>query len=168
MSQNIKHSAVVAFAALCVYFHIHLIFTGLVPNLLSRPVHLALALPWVFVINSKGGGLKRWTGFAICVFGIWACSYVVLYREMLSDQYGFLTGPLQYVMGVGLLLVVLEMARRAVKWALPLVAVAALAYGLFGQHLPGEFGHAGIPTGSLLGTLTIAEGGLWGRSRAYP
>ena len=55
----------------------------------------------------------------------------------------------------------LEMARRAIKLALPAVAVIALAYGLLGQYLPGEFGHPGIPPGSFLGTLVIAEGGLW-------
>jgi TRAP transporter 4TM/12TM fusion protein len=37
-----------------------------------------------------------------------------------------------------------------------------LAYGLLGQYLPGEFGHPGIPANSFLGTLTIAEGGIWG------
>src|SRR5690606_33503352 len=47
-------------------------------------------------------------------------------------------------------------------WPLPLVAATALAYGLLGQHLPGEFGHPGMPVQSFLGTLVIAEGGLWG------
>jgi TRAP transporter 4TM/12TM fusion protein len=42
------------------------------------------------------------------------------------------------------------------------VAAGALLYGLLGQHIPGTFGHAGVPLGSFLGTLTIAEGGLWG------
>ncbi|HEY9095601.1 MAG TPA: TRAP transporter fused permease subunit, partial [Hydrogenophaga sp.] len=38
----------------------------------------------------------------------------------------------------------------------------ALAYGLLGEHVPGEFGYAGMPLASFLGTLTIAEGGIWG------
>ena len=37
-----------------------------------------------------------------------------------------------------------------------------LLYGLFGDLIPGEFGHGGIPLGSFLGTLIITEGGLWG------
>src|SRR5690606_35914757 len=28
--------------------------------------------------------------------------------------------------------------------------------------VPGEFGHPGLPMSSFVGTLTIAEGGLWG------
>ncbi|HAU41865.1 MAG TPA: TRAP transporter permease DctM/Q, partial [Gammaproteobacteria bacterium] len=62
-----------------------------------------------------------------------------------------------------LLLIVLEMARRAISWPLPLVAGLALVYGIWGQHLPGEFGHPGLPLQSFLGTLIITEGGLWGK-----
>jgi len=58
--------------------------------------------------------------------------------------------------------VVLEMARRSIGWPLPLVSILALAYGLLGQYIPGEFGFADIPIQSFLGTLTIAEGGIWG------
>ena len=61
-----------------------------------------------------------------------------------------------------LLVIVLEAARRAIGWPLPLVAALTLAYGLLGQHVPGEFGHSGTPLPSFLGTLTIAEGGIWG------
>jgi TRAP transporter 4TM/12TM fusion protein len=159
---SVQHYTTVVFAALCVYYHIHLIFTGLIPNLISRPIHLALALPWVFIIGARGNRLTRFSGYFLCVFGVCGCAYVALNRDQLVEQYGFIEGVLQYVIGVGLILAVLEMARRAIKLALPIVAVIALLYGLFGQYLPGEFGHGGIPIGSLLGTLVIAEGGLWG------
>jgi len=162
MTAQIRRYAVVALAVMTVYYHLHLIFTGLIPNLISRPIHLALALPWVFLIGARGSSARRWSGYLLCAFGIWACSYVALNRDALGDQYGYLEGAEQYVLGVGLIIVVLEMARRAIKLALPTVAMLALAYGFWGQHLPGEFGHPGLPAGSLLGTLTIAEGGLWG------
>ena len=81
---------------------------------------------------------------------------------MLSDQYGFLEDDFQLVIAIVLLVTVLEGARRAIGWPLPIVAALALAYGLYGQHIPGEFGHSGTPTASFLGTLTIAEGGIWG------
>lgn len=162
MAMPIHRYAVVTLAVVTVYYHLHLIFTGLIPNLISRPVHLALALPWVFLVGAKGSLTKRLTGYLFCVFGIYACAYVALNRDALGDQYGYLQGGQQYLLAVGLILVVLEMARRAIKLALPSVAALALAYGFFGQYLPGQFGHPGLPPGSLLGTLTIAEGGLWG------
>ncbi|MFH1993163.1 MAG: TRAP transporter fused permease subunit [Pseudomonadota bacterium] len=159
---SVQCHAVSILAAACVYYHLHLIFTGLIPNLISRPIHLALALPWVFIIGVKGGAFKRIGGYLICIFGIYACVYIALNRDALIEQYGYIESLHQYVLGIGLILVVLEMARRAIKLALPVAAVLGLLYGLLGQYFPGEFGHPGIPIGSFLGTLVIAEGGLWG------
>ncbi|WP_027363005.1 TRAP transporter permease [Desulfospira joergensenii] len=159
---SIQRYTVLVLAGVCVYYHIHLIFTGLIPNLISRPVHLALALPWVFIIGVTGSRFKRFSGYVLCFLGISGCAYIALNRDILVEQYGFIQGTFQYVLGVGLILVVLEMARRAIKLALPIVAVLALLYGFFGHYLPGEFGHPSIPAGSMIGTLVIAEGGLWG------
>ena len=80
----------------------------------------------------------------------------------LSDQYGSLEGSGQVVLAAVLLIVFLEIARRAIGWLLPMEAALALAYGLFSNLLPGEFGHPGLPDESFLGTLMIAEGGLRG------
>lgn len=148
--------------AVSIAFHIWLIFSGLVPNLLSRPLHMALALPWVLVFMAKNPA-QRISGTILCAFGIAACLWVAFNEDSLGDQYGYLSDNFQVTVAVLLLAVTLEMARRAIGWPLPTVAALALAYGLFGQHIPGEFGYAGIPLQSFLGTLTIAEGGLWGK-----
>ncbi|HEB96852.1 MAG TPA: TRAP transporter fused permease subunit [Sedimenticola thiotaurini] len=155
-------SAVVALATASVGFHLYLVFSGLIPNLVSRPLHLALALPWVFWVGVGGPPSRRLLSWLIGAFGIFASLYIAFNRDQLVEQYGYLEGPGQYLLGIGLILVVLEMARRAIKLALPIVAVIALSYGLLGQYLPGQFGHPGLPLGSFLGTLTIAEGGIWG------
>jgi len=153
---------IIVLALTSVAFHLYLIFIGLIPNLISRPLHLALALPWVFMVGVRGDRRQRLISYLIGAFGIYASLYIAINRDQLVEQYGYLEGPGQYLLGVGLILVVLEMARRAIKLALPSVAALALAYGLFGEYLPGQFGHPGLPLGSFLGTLTIAEGGLWG------
>ncbi len=147
--------------AVSISFHIWLIFSGLVPNLVSRPLHMALALPWVLVFMAKNRQ-QRISGSILSIAGVAATLWVALNQDALGDQYGYLSGGFQTFVAVLLLLVTLEMARRAIGWPLPSVAALALAYGLFGQHIPGEFGYAGIPLQSFLGTLTIAEGGLWG------
>ena len=153
--------AMIASAACLVAFHLGLIFWGLVPNLVSRPLHLALALPWIFLFV-EGSRASRWSGIVFCALGMAASIWIAWQHSALGDQYGFLEGDFQIGIAVVLLVVVLEAARRAISWPLPLVALLALFYGLFGQHIPGEFGHSGTPLASFLGTLTIAEGGVWG------
>ncbi|WP_218940286.1 TRAP transporter permease [Denitrobaculum tricleocarpae] len=144
-----------------VAFHLALIFSGLVPNLVSRPLHLALALPWILLAGAQSP-VMRVSGIALTLCGIAASLWVAWSHDVLSDQYGFLEGNFQLLIAVTLLIVVFEAARRAIGWPLPLVAFLTLLYGLFGQHIPGEFGHSGTPLASFLGTLTIAEGGIWG------
>lgn len=148
-------------ALVLVAFHLVLVFSGLVPNLVSRPVHLALALPWILLAANQGM-IARTTGIILTVLGVAASIWVALSHDQLSDQYGFLEGPFQIAVSFVLIGVVLEAARRAIGWPLPLVAFLTLLYGLFGQHIPGEFGHSGTPLASFMGTLTIAEGGIWG------
>jgi TRAP transporter 4TM/12TM fusion protein len=149
-------------AVASVAFHVWLIFSGLLPNLVTRPAHLLLALPFVFVFGVAGNRRERVTSWMIAAIGAVACLVVMLDRDRLLDQYGSLHGAGQYVLAIALIAVVLEMARRAVKPILPAVALIALAYALLGDWIPGHWGHEAPPLDTLLGTLTIAEGALWG------
>ena len=151
----------IGLGALSVVFHLWLIFSGLVPNLVSRPLHMALVIPWVFLFKPSVG-LRRICDWGFALVGVAACLWIVANHNLLLDQYGYLANQFQTVIAVVLLVTVLEMARRSIGWPLPLLAFAALLYGLFGNYIPGEFGHPGTPLASFLGTMTIAEGGIWG------
>jgi TRAP transporter 4TM/12TM fusion protein len=151
-----------ALGAASIAFHLWLIFSGLVPNLVSRPLHMALAVPWI-MFAIKGGLISRSLGWALGAGGIAVCIWLATSHRALDDQYGALQGNLQIAASLVVLACVVEMARRAIGWPLPLIAVLAVLYGLFGEHIPGELGHPGLPVESFLGTLVIAEGGLWGQ-----
>jgi len=144
-----------------IIFHIFLIFSGLVPNLVSRPLHMALAIPWVLLYTTK---LEKRNIFDITLslLGIFFCFWIAYNNDSISDQYGFIENNFQLLISIFLLLLVLEMARRSVGYPLPLVAFISLLYGVFGYLIPGEFGHPGIPINSFFGNLVLAEGGIWG------
>jgi len=151
-------------ALLLVAFHLGLIFSGLVPNLVARPLHVALILPWIFLFTEQRA--QRWVsvfGVVLALAGMAAAIWIAVNADRLADQYGFVETGFQYAVGGVLLLAVLEAARRAIGWPLPVVAAVALLYAAFGQHVPGEFGHAPLPAASLMGTLTLAEGGIFGQ-----
>jgi len=152
----------IVLGGLTISFHLWLIFSGLVPNLVSRPLHMGLALPWTLVFAAKSG-FDRISGLMLAALGIFSSLWIAFNQSTLADQYGYIDSDFQIFIAISLLVVVLEMARRAIGWPLPLVAIIALAYGLFGQYIPGEFGYPGLPLQSFLGTLTIAEGGIWGK-----
>lgn len=161
MTQITARPVWIALGALTCVFHIGLILYGLVPNLVARPLHMALILPWVFIYGAQGR-FAAISGVMIAGIGVAACLWIAFNHQMLRNQYGFLEGQFQVALAVTLLLITIEGARRMIGWPLPVVALAALLYGLYGQYIPGEFGHAGTPLRSFLGTLVVAEGGIWG------
>ncbi len=134
----------------------------MIPNLVSRPIHLALALPWALIFISKTKSTKI-TGILLTLIGLFICFWIVFNESSLGDQYGTLESQFQIMMAIVLLLIVLEMARRVIGWPLPIVALLAILYGLFGQYIPGEIGFSQVPIASFFGTLIIAEGGIWGK-----
>nr|WP_184431959.1 TRAP transporter fused permease subunit [Roseospira goensis] len=149
------------FGLATVGFHLYLVFAGLLPHLVTRPLHLMLAIPWVFFIDSQGGRWARWSGYGLGAAGLASAAYIVANHGALADQYGSLQGGLQIAVAVVLIAVVLDMARRAIKAVLPAVALVVLLYGLVGHWVPGHFGHGELPLNYFLGTLIITEGGLW-------
>src|SRR6056300_724432 len=151
----------IVFGFISIAFHIFLIFSGLVPNLISRPLHLALILPWIFLYN-QNTNLHLIINITIVLVGIFSCLYIAFFTNELMDQYGFIENKFQLVISLILIFIVLEAARRSVGWPLPTVSFLAILHGVFGNYVPGEFGHPGLPINSFFGTLTIAEGGLWG------
>lgn len=161
MSNTRAQSLWVLLGLLMVAAHLGIIFYGLVPNLVARPMHLAFILPWVFLFAATSR-YQVIFGSVLTVIGVACCIWIALNHQNLRNQYGFLEGPAQTAMAVFLLVIVMEGARRMIGWPLPMVAALMLGYGLLGQYIPGEFGHSGTPLGSFLGTLTIAEGGIWG------
>lgn len=150
-------------ALITIFFHVYLVFVSFVPNLITRPLHLLLALIWIFLFIPTTNKLINQIGYAIFTCTLFALLYILFYHEEIIDQYGSLEGTLQYFIAFCILIAVLEMARRSIKLALPLTAFIALLYGFFGHFIQGDFGHQEIPLESFLGTLVLAEGGVFGQ-----
>ncbi len=109
----------IALGALVVVFHLGLIFSGLVPNLVARPLHMAMVLPWVF-LAAAATPLARLSGAVFTVTGVAGCIWIAVNHRMLRDQYGFLEGDFQIALALCLLAVALEGARRMIGWPLPM------------------------------------------------
>lgn len=142
-------------------FHLFLIFSGLIPALVSRPLHLIVALPWIFLLTPARNTYERLTGPVMALVGLLVAGWIAIDYKNVAAQYGSTEGPLQMVATISIILVTLEMARRAIKWVLPLIAIIVLIYGLTGEYIPGHFGHSGLPIEYFFGTLVLTEAGLW-------
>src|SRR3546814_20801292 len=94
-----------------IVFHLGLIFSGLVPALVARPLPMALALPWLFMFGARSRR-QRISGAILMLAGEAACLHTALHADMLSHQYGFLRGGLQIAEDLQQLVVKLGRAPR--------------------------------------------------------
>ena len=144
-----------------IVFHLYLVYAGLIPSLITRPVHWMLALPWIFLLIPAKSGFRKYSAPVFLLVGFFAAGWVAFNHAELVQQYGSTNSTYQIIAATLLIVITLEMARRAIGWVLPAIACVVLLYGLYGENLPGDFGHAGLPVDYYLGTLILTEGGLW-------
>ena len=107
------------------------------------------------------GRITIWD-LAFLIAGVAPCLYVIIDLERLQWSYGSTVEPLDIVFGCLLIVSLLELTRRSFGLAMPLVALAFLAYALFGNHLPPSlFGHTGLQPGNVIGFM-IGEMAIFG------
>ena len=135
-----------------------------VPNLIERALHIGLAIPLIFLASKKASSGWRWPlDVALTIAGLSLCGYVIADFQAILDQYGVVTGPLQTVMGLLMILIVLEAGRRMIRPILPTIALLFLLYALYGHHIPGYFGHVKYDLAQIVGMLYLTTGGIWGQ-----
>ena len=129
---------IISFVALSMsFFHLYIAWQGPPDALTLRAVHLAFALMLVFLssTNSTREAKKnriRFDSFLLIVLTVVACGYLVLHQDYIVSRMTYVDPlrPLDWTLGIISVVLVLEGTRRAVGWALPLTAIAFLAYAL--------------------------------------
>ncbi len=130
-----------------------------------RSVHVGFVLLMVFVLHghvrrgtSSAGRVLAWV---LGIVGFATGIYQWVYEADLTQRAGELVQA-DWVVGIVLLVLVFEAARRVMGWALPLICGLFLTYGLWGQYLPGPLMHRGYGLDQIIGTLSFGTEGIYG------
>ncbi len=149
---------------LFVIYQVVLPVYAFMPGLKERSLHLALALVVIFLGGAEQRRPTRWVVDILLTFaGVGCCLYVFFNYSAIIEQYGAASGPVQVCMGIVLVLIILEAARRMVRPALPIIASLFLLYALFGHLIPGQFGHPQYRLTTLGSMFYLTTGGVWGQ-----
>jgi TRAP transporter 4TM/12TM fusion protein len=99
--------------------------------------------------------------FILAILVTLSCMYVYLTFDEFILRAG---APNRYdiILGIVLIVMVLEITRRTVGYPLFIVAIAFIAYGLYGNHLPGILTHRGYTVGRLVNQMFLTMDGIWG------
>jgi len=137
---------------------------GIVTTTTLRYVHVGFMLALAFLLFPAR---PRWRHRFSAVDAVAALIGVATIVYALAGGDDFLdrsTAPntLDIVMGVALVLLVLEAARRSTGWVMPLVCVGFIAYAMLGPWLPAPWTHKGYDVGRLVGTMYMTLEGVFG------
>jgi TRAP transporter 4TM/12TM fusion protein len=124
-----------------------------------RAVHVGFLLLLTFLMHPplRVKGLGWLVGAAAFGAGL----YHGVFEADLIQRAGDLTTA-DMVVGTLTIVLVFEAARRIMGFALPLICLMFLAYGVFGQYLPGELAHRGYGLDQIVGQLGFGTEGIYG------
>lgn len=128
-----------------------------------RAVHVGFLLWVVFLSYPVRGADRPWQPLAwlLSLAAIATALYQWVFEADLIQRSGDLTSA-DLVIGIVLIALVFEAARRVMGIALPVICGLFLAYGLFGEYLPGELAHRGYGFDQIINQLSFGTEGLYG------
>ncbi len=158
------------FYAVCIVVTLYHFMTSIVgtPVVLEhRSLHVAMMLALGFVMypfSRKSSYTKAsWCDWVFVALSLSVPLYVWLDYLGVVERAG-MPSMEDTIVATALVILVLEASRRMSGWALPILSLAFIAYGLFGRGLPGIFGHRGYTWEQLANHFFANTEGIYGTS----
>lgn len=155
-------------AAICIImslFHLYTAGFGVFEAIKQRNIHLTFVLVLSFLLypsrKTDAGAKTSWLDWILVGLSIYVGVYLMLIYDDLANR-GGVTEPMDIYMGGILCLLVLEAARRATGKELPIMALLFIAYAMFGDYIPGQFGHRGYSLERLIDHMYLTTEGIYG------
>ncbi len=163
--QKIAGIIVFILSLILVLFHLYTAAFGSVITQLQRSIHLLLtaSMGYLFYPSAGKGEKVKWADFVFFALSLICFSYIALNYEEIALRKSLISplSPLDYVMGALVVVLLLEIARRAVGLVMSLIALIGTLYALFGPYMPGVLAHRGISLKDLIDYQT------WGLDGVY-
>ena len=131
-----------------------------------RSIHLAFALALAFMAYPilKRPKLRKkitWYDYIFAIVAVIAALYQWYAYNDLAMRSGAWTTT-DIVIGVTVIFVVLEGARRVMGLPLPVIAILFLIYDIFGPEMPDLIAHKAVSLNKLMGQMVLTTEGIFG------
>ena len=138
---------------------------GVVSDTIARDIHLAFAL---FLAAMSYPAFRRSPrrriplgDWLLALAGVASTLYLVVFYRAIAERQGVPTTMDVVASAIGIL-VLLEMARRAVSPAITVIAILMLGYIFAGPHLPGLLAHKAASLGRVASQMWLSSEGIFG------
>ena len=146
-------------------YHINIAWTGGYEFIFQRSLSFLFGVVLVLLVHRPKDGSLRSTILTtlLVLVAIPAIGYPVMEADYMNARLTYVD-PLKsqdYVFGIVAMLLALEVARRTINLALPLIVLFFLIYTFFGPYFPWEFAHRGAGIKNIIDHHYLAPEGLW-------
>jgi TRAP transporter 4TM/12TM fusion protein len=148
-------------------FQLWTAYAGMFDLLIQLPLHVAFALALAFLVAPGRPARPRWQRAAdlgLAALALACGAHYVAHNERLTTRMAFVDDPaaIDVAVGVLMLLLLLEATRRHTGPALPLLALAFVAYAFAGPWLPGFVSHGGVTFARFMDQQMLTTDGVFG------
>lgn len=128
-----------------------------------RAMHVGFLLLLTFQLHTWRGRAGKTGGVSLLagLVALGLSAYHWVYEADLVQRAGDLTTA-DMMVGIILLALLFDAARRIMGWALPVICLVFMGYALFGEHLPGALAHRGYGVDQVISQLTFGTEGIYG------
>lgn len=154
-------------AVILIAFSVFQLYTSIftIPTQLLRAYHLSFVLFLVYLLFPAKKGMRKdtipWYDWVLGFTALALVLYIPLNYEYLVKAMGNYS-LLQTVIGILGILLVMEACRRVVGLPILIIVSVFLLYTLFGNYIPGTFGHRGNTFKQLSTHMYYTLSGLFG------
>ncbi len=144
-------------------FHLYAAY-DIVPTQPLRYTHVAFVLVLSFLLFPLAARFRNrieWFDVLAGLAAIGIMAYAILGGDDFTDR-AAVPEKWDVILGIALIVLVLEAARRTTGPIMPIVAVLFIAYALFGDYLPPPWTHRPYDFPRLIGHLFITLEGIFG------
>ena len=136
--------------------------------LMQRSISLGLVMALAFLMYSTPGSAADrripWYDWILACLALSVSIYLNLNLERLISRSYFFdpVTPWDMIFGSLLLVLLIECTRRVIGPWLSILSLMSIGYILFGNLIPGRFGHPGFTFYNLIDEMFLTTDGIWG------
>ena len=156
-------TAATVLAVVMSVFHLYAAY-GIMPTHVLRGIHVAFILFLCFLLFPVAKKFRH----RVCWWDwLAAAASLLVVGNMLFGGDAFLERAISpsttdLILGIALILMVLEAARRTSGWIMPAICVGFLVYAFAGHLLPPPWTHYGMDLGRVIGHMYMTLEGIFG------
>jgi TRAP transporter 4TM/12TM fusion protein len=125
-----------------------------------RALHVILATVTILLAVPLFRGTLRFLDFVLMAVVVVA-NLLVFFNWQDIITYPGNASRWELVLGFVLVLILVDAARRAAGWAIPIMVLLMFIYVFAGAYMPGMWAHPGFPLDHVIGTLYYSTSGIY-------